>query len=464
MMLFRRQYRGADGTVRTSTKWSARFSVRGRVHEVALGYTDKRAAEMEAQRLLREAEHESADPDPFRAHRETPLTKHVEAFEATLKSRERAEQYVRERLVHVRAFLTDTGASQLRDLDPARVAQWIETLKAPIVVGKDVQGKNVTRTRSARTLNSRIRALRQFSRWLYTCRRIAFDPLVSVKEFNEAVDRRRVRRALTPQEFSALLVAAAKRPLEVEGPNVTEERRALLAARGRSRALVYLVLGATGLRVGELRALTWGDLDLDRALVTVPAKVAKSRKEQSIDLHPIVVAALECVRPPTVSAADAIFPPGSFPNVATFYRDLTAAGIAKVGEDRRRVDRHALRHSFVSWLASSGVHPRVAQALARHSDIRLTLGTYTDPTLLSTKAAVATLKLPALASLSLPLSLPGATSSHARAASDRDERDDESAPNRRVPCEDVQESELEMVGAPGIEPGTASLKGCCSTS
>ena len=464
MMLFRRQYRGSDGTLRVSRKWSCRFSVRGRVHEIALGLTDRRNAEKEAQRLLVEAENEVADPDPFRAHRATPLSKHVDAFEVTLRSRERAEQYVRERLVHVRAFLSDTRATQLRDLDPARVAQWLETLKAPQADGKDEHGKEKTKTRSARTLNSRIRALRQFSRWLFTCRRLPFDPLVSVEEFNEAADRRRVRRALTPKEFSALLVAASKRPLEVEGPNASEERRALLAARGRSRALIYLVLGATGLRVGELRALTWGDIDFGRALVVVPAKVAKARKEQSIDLHPVVVAALKSVRPATAAAHDAMFPPGSFPNVETFYRDLKAAGIAQLDENKRRVDRHALRHSFTTWLAQSGAHPRVAQALARHSDIRLTMGVYTDPTLLSTKAAVAKLELPALASLSLPLSQPGATSSQLRAASEPTADDDANEPDSGLPCEDVQEVEPAMVGAPGIEPGTASLKGCCSTS
>ena len=40
-------------------------------------------------------------------------------------------------------------------------------------------------------------------------------------------------------------------------------------------------------------------------------------------------------------------------------------------------DFHALRHTFISNLASSGVHPKTAQMLARHSTITLTMDRYT---------------------------------------------------------------------------------------
>ena len=41
------------------------------------------------------------------------------------------------------------------------------------------------------------------------------------------------------------------------------------------------------------------------------------------------------------------------------------------------IDFHALRTTFVTNLARSGAHPRVAQALARHSDVKLTMDVYT---------------------------------------------------------------------------------------
>ena len=48
-----------------------------------------------------------------------------------------------------------------------------------------------------------------------------------------------------------------------------------------------------------------------------------------------------------------------------------------------------------SWLAAGNVHLRVAQAVLRHRDVRLTLGTYCGPVLLNTRRAVES--LPSLA-------------------------------------------------------------------
>ena len=46
-------------------------------------------------------------------------------------------------------------------------------------------------------------------------------------------------------------------------------------------------------------------------------------------------------------------------------------------ERGRFFDFHALRGQFVSNLARAGVHPKLAQQLARHSTINLTMGSYT---------------------------------------------------------------------------------------
>jgi len=71
--------------------------------------------------------------------------------------------------------------------------------------------------------------------------------------------------------------------------------------------------------------------------------------------------------------------------------DLEAAGIPYEDEGGRVADFHALRHSFITNLAKGGVHPKVAQDLARHSDINLTLGTYTHTILKDRSEALNTL-------------------------------------------------------------------------
>ena len=59
-----------------------------------------------------------------------------------------------------------------------------------------------------------------------------------------------------------------------------------------------------------------------------------------------------------------------------FQADLDAAGIAYRDESGRYADFHVLRHTFITNLANGGVHPKVAQALARHSTITLTMDRY----------------------------------------------------------------------------------------
>ena len=66
------------------------------------------------------------------------------------------------------------------------------------------------------------------------------------------------------------------------------------------------------------------------------------------------------------------------------YRD--AAG--------RVLDFHALRHTFVTNLARAGVHPKVAQQLARHSTITLTMDRYSHTVMGELSEALE--KLPAL--------------------------------------------------------------------
>jgi integrase len=64
------------------------------------------------------------------------------------------------------------------------------------------------------------------------------------------------------------------------------------------------------------------------------------------------------------------------------------AVIAANDEAGHTVDFHALRHSFLTLLASSGVHPKVAQDLARHSDINLTMSRYSHTVMVQRSEAV----------------------------------------------------------------------------
>jgi hypothetical protein len=74
--------------------------------------------------------------------------------------------------------------------------------------------------------------------------------------------------------------------------------------------------------------------------------------------------------------------------------DLEAASVPYLDDAGRVADFHALRHSYISLLTQQGVHPKLAQGLARHSDIRLTMQAYTHVQLHDLSGAVQ--NLPAL--------------------------------------------------------------------
>jgi len=79
-------------------------------------------------------------------------------------------------------------------------------------------------------------------------------------------------------------------------------------------------------------------------------------------------------------------------------KDLEAAEITYKDETGRVADFHSLRHTFISNLTRSSVSPKIAQSLARHSTIGLTMDTYTHIGLYDERTALDS--LPELPSLS----------------------------------------------------------------
>ena len=148
----------------------------------------------------------------------------------------------------------------------------------------------------------------------------------------------------------------------------------------RDRALLYLVALRTGLRRGELQSLTTRSFDFSVSPPTVTVEAAKS-KHRSTDILPLSAEIAALLQPYLLArSSDAPVRPGSWWRQASkmLARDLTEAGISGVDAHGRVIDFHALRTTFITGLARAGVMPAMAQRLARHSDINLTLGVYTQ--------------------------------------------------------------------------------------
>jgi integrase len=144
------------------------------------------------------------------------------------------------------------------------------------------------------------------------------------------------------------------------------------------------------LRRGEINALHGGDFHLDTAnpYWMLPAKFVKNRKEQPRPLHPELVEELQKLKAAgKLKPENPVFP-DRVPPMKVIRADFTAAGIPLTDERGHRVDFHALRTTYITRLQRAGVSPREAMELARHSDMRLTMKTYTDVAQLPLAATV----------------------------------------------------------------------------
>jgi hypothetical protein len=125
-------------------------------------------------------------------------------------------------------------------------------------------------------------------------------------------------------------------------------------------------------------------------LLRIHAAVNKNRKEQALPLHRELAEVLQQQKPANGKADDLVLVNG-VPKMKEFRQDLKKAGIPFLDERGHRMDYHALRTTFITRLSTMKVHPRLAMELARHSDMRLTMKTYTDAGQLPLREAMDTL-------------------------------------------------------------------------
>ncbi len=64
------------------------------------------------------------------------------------------------------------------------------------------------------------------------------------------------------------------------------------------------------------------------------------------------------------------------PKPRTFKRDLRFAGIVEVNDRGEVLDLHGMRTTFITEMVNQNIHPRKAQALARHAKLETTMKYY----------------------------------------------------------------------------------------
>jgi integrase len=176
--------------------------------------------------------------------------------------------------------------------------------------------------------------------------------------------RLKTPRALTPEEFQSILSELA------------EPYRTMVVA-----------IACLGLRVSELVALQWGDIDFSSLIIKVQrgfvrGEINPTKTEPSEGILPLDPGLAEVIlahrrRAKYVADTDLVFANRSgkprWPeSILADYIKLAAqhAGIGKVGW-------HTFRHTYSTLLHALGTKPAVQKELLRHADIRTTMNVYT---------------------------------------------------------------------------------------
>lgn len=181
-------------------------------------------------------------------------------------------------------------------------------------------------------------------------------------------------------------------------PFSPDEARAFLATvTGHRQEALYTVALAVGLRQGEALGLRWEDVDInarelhvrkqvqriDSKLRLVDLKTPKSRR--TIPLPPSTIVALKAhrnhQREERLMAGQhwqengLVFPtmrgtPQDGNNVRVLFQRL----VKQAGLPHQRF--HDLRHACASLLLAQNIHPRVVMEILGHSNISITMNTY----------------------------------------------------------------------------------------
>jgi integrase len=411
---------GSDRILTESPYYVAKYrDGAGVVQTVATGCRDEAAARSVLKELERRAELVKAGvmtaaQDAVARRLDEPLTDHLAAYADNMRARGLSGTHRQTTDAHLRRIVAECSFGTLKDFVREPFERWLLKLT-------DVGA-------AARTRNCYRDDLVTFCNWCVETNRLTDNPFAGIGKLNTDTDPRRQRRAMTEAELLRLLPVARERPLldaltvrrgKRKGErfaNVRPEVRERLDLLGRERALIYKTLVLTGLRKGELASLAVGQLHLDNPVpyLTLDAADEKNREGNDIalrddlaaDLRDWLACKLQRLQDETRERGEPI--PARLPGDTPVFtvpagllrilnRDLRLAGIPKRDDRGRTLDVHALRTTFGTLLSKGGVAPRTAQAAMRHSDIKLTMGVYTDPRLLDVRGALDVLPLLPLA-------------------------------------------------------------------
>ncbi len=326
--------------------WLFRFMLDGKARQMGLGAVhtislpEAREAALKCRKLLHEG------MDPIEARKEALISQQLQTASA-MTFKECAEAYIKSHSAGWR--------------NAKHTAQWTSTLKTyvfPVFGSLPVQAVDTAlvmkaldpiwqvKTETASRVRGRIEAILDWAkarnyregenpaRW-----KGHLDNLLPARS---KVKKVKHHAALPYDEIGAFM-------------NQLSERESVSA-----RGLEFQIL--TAARTGEVMGANWAEIDIDKALWTIPAERTKTDVEHRVPLSTSVIALLEHMR--EVSSSEFVFPgakAGKSLSSMAFLQLLKRMG-------RGDLTAHGFRSTFRDWAAERTAFPReVAEMALAHT-------------------------------------------------------------------------------------------------
>ncbi|MCC7097341.1 MAG: tyrosine recombinase XerC [Thermomonas sp.] len=236
--------------------------------------------------------------------------------------------------------------------DLAALAAWAQDRDLLLMHGDDIRAfiaREHRRGLSSKSLQRRLSACRSLYRWLLKQGRIAALPTDGVRAPKAP---RKLPQVLDVDEASRLVEVPTDAPLGL-----------------RDRAVLEL-LYSSGLRLSELCALRWHDLDFEQGLVSV---LGKGSKQRIVPVGSHARKALQAWQAESLGKADGcVFPGRGGKQISARAIQLRMKRLALRQGVLKRIHPHLLRHSFASHVLESSGDLRGVQELLGHADIATT--------------------------------------------------------------------------------------------
>ena len=421
---------GDQRVVIRSATYTAKYrDASGSIKEVATKCRDKQAAAAVLAELERGADRERAGiitskESASLSNSDKPLSEHLDSYTSARKAKGLSERHIQETRGLIEKICRECGFKTLARVQRHNVEEWLAALAdsgigarrrninlealrtflrwcvtcnrllADPLEGIDRADQDADVRRERRALvdeelqnlltASRLRPLAEFGR-----ETVQLPP----------VKNKRACWTYAPLTLSNIggAIERAHQKLK-DKPQLVEEKLTL----GRERSLIYKTLALTGLRFGELASVEIRNLYLDdpQPYIKLDRRSEKNREGNSLPLRSDLadelrdwihdkalminseVEAAQIRRNDQAATAHVVGLPGTeklfaVPSCRSMLRiidrDFAVAGIEKVDDRGHTVDIHCLRHSFATWIGESGISPKAAQKLMRHSDVNLTM-------------------------------------------------------------------------------------------